>query len=184
MGGLTFHGSTVKAGYHRLLQGGRKPTRTQDGWIAMLPYTTKHWHAFFNAVGHPELSQKYDIEDRQKRNAHVRELYALLRQHAPQKTTAEWMALCTQLDIPATPIYTPDELPEHPHLKAVGLFQDAEHPTEGPIRQIRPTTRFSATPANIYRPAPKIGQHTDEVLREAGLSAEDIARLREQKAIV
>jgi len=180
MGGLTFRGSSIKAGYPRLLEGGRKPTRTKDGWIAMLPYTAKHWHAFFEAVGRKDLSAHYDIEDRHKRNARIRELYAHLREFAPEKTTAQWMALCEQLDIPATPIYTPDDLPTHPHLQAVGLFQDAEHPTEGPIRQMRPATRFSATPANVYRHAPTVGQHTEEVLREAGLSADAITRLKQR----
>ncbi len=184
MGGLTFRGSTVKAGYPRLLEGGRRPARTQDGWIAMLPYTNKHWRAFFDAVGRQDLSEHYDIEDRHNRNARIRELYAHLRELSPQKTTAQWMALCEQLDIPATPIYTPDDLPAHPHLQAVGLFQDAEHPTEGPIRQMRPTTRFSATPANVYRQAPTIGQHTEEVLREAGLGAAEIEGLQRKRAIV
>ena len=172
MGGMTFRGSPVKAGYPRLLEGGRKPSPTRDGWISMLPYTDRHWQAFFDEVDRPDLAQKYSISDRHQRNAQVRALYGHLRELTPLRTTAEWMALCERLDIPATPIYALDELPEHPHLKAVGLFEDALHPTEGPIRQLRPTTRFSATPTRVYRQAPTLGQHTEEVLREAGFTPE------------
>ena len=176
MGGMTFRGSEVKAGYPRLLEGGRKPARTADGWISMLPYTERHWHAFFREVGRPDLADKYSITNRQERNAHVRALYGHLRELTPLKTTAEWMEVCERVDIPATPIYALDDLPEHPHLKAVGLFEEAQHPTEGPIRQLRPTTRFSATPTRVYRQAPTVGQHTAEILAEAGYTPEEIAR--------
>lgn len=182
MGGLTFRGSDVQAGYPRLLEGGRQPARTSDGWISMLPYTERHWAAFFLEVDRPDLAEKYGIRDRQERNAQIRALYAQLRELTPQRSTAEWMALCERLDIPATPLYTLDELPEHPQLQAVGLFEDAEHPTEGPIRQLRPTTRFAATPTRVYRQAPTIGQHTAEVLREAGLAPEAIAALTREQA--
>ncbi|MCW8164888.1 CoA transferase [Verminephrobacter aporrectodeae subsp. tuberculatae] len=184
MGGMTFQGSTVQAGYPRLLEGGRKPVRTRDGWVSMLPYTERHWQAFFFEVGQPELADRYNIASRQERNTHVKALYGHLRELTPLKTTAEWMLLCEKLDIPATPIYTLDELPEHPHLKAVGLFEDATHPTEGPIRQLRPTARFSATPTKVYRQAPTVGQHTTEILREAGLAQEDIARLKDRRVVI
>lgn len=183
MGGMTFQGSAVKAGYPRLLEGGRKPARTRDGWISMLPYTERHWQAFFVEVGRPELAERYSIANRQERNAQVRALYGHLRELSPLKTTAEWMALCEKLDIPATPIYALDDLPAHPHLKAVGLFEDAQHPTEGPIRQLRPTARFAATPTRVYRQAPTVGQHTSEILREAGLGEEAIARLKASRAV-
>ena len=183
MGGMTFEGSPVKAGYPRLLEGGRKPARTRDGWIGMLPYTERHWHAFFVEVGQPELVDRYDISNRQKRNANSKALYQHLRELSPQKTTAEWMALCERLDIPATPIYALDNLPSHPHLKAVGLFEERQHPTEGPIRQVRPTARFSATPSKIYRDAPTVGQHTSEILREAGFDDGKIAQLKAGGAV-
>jgi formyl-CoA transferase len=183
LGGLTFQNSDIKAGYQRLLEGGRKPTRTRDGWMSMLPYTDRHWNAFFLEVGRPDLAEKYSIADRQQRNANIRALYDHLRELSPSRTTAEWMAICERLDIPATPIYMLDELPEHPHLKAVGLVEEAEHPTEGAIRQVRPTALFSATPANVYRQAPVIGQHTVEVLREAGMDDATISALTNQGAV-
>ncbi|EHP39655.1 Acyl-CoA transferase/carnitine dehydratase [Cupriavidus basilensis OR16] len=177
LAGLTFEPATGAAGYARLLQGGRRPAQTADGWICALPYTDRHWKAFFHAVGRDDLADKYNIASRAQRNAHIRALYQHLAQITPTRTTKAWMSLFETLDIPATPIYTPDELPAHPHLEAVGLFQQTEHPTEGPLREMRPTARFSATPLSLRRHAPTLGEHTDEVLREAGLAPEDIAQV-------
>lgn len=177
MGGMTFASSPAPAGYPRLLEGGRKPVRTSDGWISMLPYTDRHWRAFFIAAGYADLAQTYSITDPHQRNANIQALYRHLAELTPARTTAEWMDLCDKLDIPATPIYSLDSLPEHPHLKAVGLFQNADHPTEGKIRELRPATRFSATPISIRRHAPTLGQHTREVLLEAGMNEDEAADL-------
>lgn len=166
MGGLTFANSPVKAGYARLLGGGRRPARTRDGWIALLPYTAKHWEAFFHAAGQDALCARYDVADRQSRNRNIQALYGHLLDILRERGTDEWLAMCDELDIPATRIYGLDELPEHPHLKAVGLFRDSVHPTEGRVRELRPTTRFHGTPTSIRRPAPTLGQHTEEVLAE------------------
>lgn len=166
MGGLTFPGSSAKAGYARLLEGGRRPARTLDGWIGLLPYTARHWEAFFRAAGREVLCEQYDIADRQARNRNIQALYTHLIEILRERTTDEWLALCDEMDIPATRIYTLDALPAHPHLQAVSLFQDTVHPTEGPLRELRPTTRFHATPTSIRRPAPTLGQHTREVLAE------------------
>jgi crotonobetainyl-CoA:carnitine CoA-transferase CaiB-like acyl-CoA transferase len=174
MGGMTFPGATTKAGYARLLEGGRKPVRTRDGWMSLLPYTAKHWKAFFHEVDRDDLGERYNIASRRERNAHIKVLYAHLRELAPERTTAQWMTLCEELDIPATPIYALDDLPSHPQLSAVGLFEESMHPSVGAIRQIRPTARFGGTPTSIRRHAPSLGQDTAEVLREAGFSEAEI----------
>ncbi|WP_295980834.1 CoA transferase [uncultured Variovorax sp.] len=171
MGGLTFPGSTVQAGYARLMGGGRQPARTSDGWIGFLPYTPKHWQAFFRAAGHEDICGRYDLSDRHQLNKNIRSLYRHLGEIMPSRSTDEWLALCEQLDIPATRIYSLDELPRHPQLMASGLFEQSVHPTEGPINELRPTTLFHGTPASIRRPAPTLGQHTEEVLKEAGYEA-------------
>ena len=182
LGGMTFQPPTEPAGYQRILNGGRKPARTKDGYITLLPYNTQHWSDFFKGAGREDLAERYRDMDEVARNAQIKTLYAHLAEIAPTRTTAEWMALCEQLDIPVSPIYSLDDLPEHPHLKAVGLFEDVEHPTVGPIRQVRPTTLFSRTPANVHRPVPTVGEHTEEVLREAGFSDREIAGLRPPRA--
>jgi len=183
LGGRTFEPPLGPAGYARLLTGGRKPAPTADGHVAMLPYSNAHWTRFFEGVGRPDLAIQYDLQDRHELNARVAELYADMHAVTRTLTTEALLALCLRLDIPATRLYAIDELPEHPHLKAVGLFQEVDHPTEGRIRTIRPAARFGRTPAQLSRPAPSLGQHTDEVLRESGLTDTDIAALAESGAI-
>lgn len=183
LGGPTFDPAPAKAGYARLLAGGRKPAPTKDGYIAILPYTGDHWTAFFDAAGRADLAQKYGGGDRQARNANIVAMYRDMAEMTRQRTTAEWMGLCATLDIPATPIYAVDDLPEHPHLKAVGLFQSAEHPSEGPIRYVRPPTKFAVTPATVRFAAPLLGQHTREILREAGYGEEEIASLETRRIV-
>ena len=183
LGGLSFEPPIGPAGYVRLLAGGRKPAPTRDGHIAMLPYTAAHWVAFFKGVGRDDLAARYDLEDRHERNAKIRQIYADMASVTSQMSTDECLALCERLDIPATRIYSINELPEHPHLKAVGLFETVDHPSEGPIRSVRPSTLFERSPAQISIHAPLLGQHTDEMMREAGFDDEAIARLEAQGII-
>lgn len=184
MGGLTFDPPTAKAGYARILAGGRKPVPTRDGHVAMLPYTAEHWVALFTAVNRGDLARKYNFADRQERNARILELYADLRAVIGQMTTDQCLALCDRVDIPATPIWAIDDLPQHPHLKAVGLFQPTQHPTEGATISVRPPTLFAQTPADMRLPAPLLGEHTLECLREAGLDDTHLKRLTERGIIL
>ena len=177
MGGMAFEPREGPAGYQRILRGGRRPMRTKDGWIAVLPYTAEHWAAFLGDLGRGDLVAI--AADRQQRAKHIHELYAVMTAALVVRTTDEWMATCDRLDIPATRVYALDDLPEHPHLKAVGFFAERDHPTEGRIRETRPPTKFSKTPAALGEPAPLLGQHTREILREAGMEEEEIAALVE-----
>jgi len=177
LGGLAFEPAPASPGYARLLEGGRKPAPTKDGWIALLPYSAGHWRAFFNAAGRPEVGKELAHEDRALRNQNNARLYAEMRETTKTRTTTEWMRICEDCDIPATPIYTLTEVVNHPQLNAVGLFAIEEHPSEGAIRTVRPATKFARTPAAIRSPAPLHGQHTGEILREAGFTEAEIANL-------
>jgi crotonobetainyl-CoA:carnitine CoA-transferase CaiB-like acyl-CoA transferase len=177
LGGLSFMPPPTKAGYARILAGGRKPAPTKDGFVAMLPYTAEHWTILFKSVGRDDLAAKYNFHNRQERNARVKELYADLAQVTRQMSSTECLALCNRVDIPATRIYSIDELPEHPHLKAVGMFEPLEHPTEGATMTVRPATLFARTPASIRAPAPHLGEHSQECLLEAGISLDLVEQL-------
>ena len=174
LGGLTFDPAPAKAGYARLLAGGRKPAPTKDGHIGLLPYTAEQWIAFLNEAGRSDLAETLGVADRMTRNANIQKLYAALAEITQTRTTAEWMRICAELDIPATPIYALDDLPEHPQLKATGLFRMMHHPSEGEIRTVRPPTKFSGSPADIRLPAPLLGQQSCELLGEAGFAEGEI----------
>jgi len=176
-GGRAFVPPLGKAGYTRIMDGGRRPTPASDGYLSILPYSPTQWIAFFRRTDREDLLARFDLSDRHKLNASVTQLYKEMALITPARTCEEWLTICEELDIPATPIYSLDTLEDHPHLKAVELFQTMEHPTEGRIRCIRPAVKFARTPASIRRPAPRLGQHTEEILKEAGLDMAEIGRL-------
>ena len=184
MGGLTRNPATQSAGYSRVLGGGRQPSPTRDGFIAMLPYTNHHWESFFKDAGQEALGQSLGVSNRVTRNANIKGLYAALHQITATKTTAEWIEICDRLDIPATPIYAMEDLPAHPQLQAVGLFEDTVHPDVGAIRYVRPTVKFAKTPAKVRHQAHRLGQDTHTILSELGYSADQIQALADQGVIL
>ena len=181
LGGLAFDPPAGEPGYARLKH--RKPVRTKDGFITLLPYSSANWVAFFTAAGRPDLIRALEVEDQVRRNARIEEVYAAVQDIAPGRSTAEWLAICEEHDIPATGFTGLRDLPGHPHLKAVGMFETQDHPSEGRLRHARPATRFGATPASIRRHAPRLGEHTAEVLREAGFAEAEIAAMAERGVI-
>ena len=183
LGGLSFEPAHGPAGYQRLLSGGRRPAPTRDGHVAMLPYSGEHWRQFFIRAGREDLAAKYNFDDRHERNARIQEIYDDMALVTRRMSSAQCLALCEALDIAATRIYSIGELPEHPHLKAVQLFERHEHPAEGSIVGVRPPTRFARTPASVRRLAPLLGEHNVELLREAGLNDAQIAELEAKKVI-
>ncbi len=175
MGGMAFEPPLGGPGYKRMRE--RKPARTKDGWMTMLPYSTANWCAFFEAVDRPELIDELGIRDPVLRNQNIDVVYATMREIALTRTTAEWIELLLRIDVPHTAFTKMAEVTEQPHLKAVGMFPVIDHPSEGAIRIAKPPTRFASTPANIRRDAPRLGEHTAEVLRELGFSEADITAM-------
>ena len=117
------------------------------------------------------------------RAQNIDRIYKRMAEIALTRTTAEWEALLLRIDVPHAAFAKLTEIAEQPHLKAVGMFPTLDHPTEGEIRQARPSARFSESPAAIRRMAPRLGEHSRAVLQEAGLSDEDIASLVERKVV-
>jgi crotonobetainyl-CoA:carnitine CoA-transferase CaiB-like acyl-CoA transferase len=156
------------AGYPRILTPLRASVATADGWIALQPHRDEQWAALVQAgglddlVGDPRLTTRSLWRDPGFG-------YATLSTVLATRTTAEWLAFCAEHGIPAAPAATLDEV--------VAGLPEAEHPQAGGYKVIPPPTRFSATPASVRRPAPLPGQHTRDVLAEAGLTEEEIDRL-------
>ena len=114
-----------------------------------------------------------------KRSQNIAELYRIAGESLLGKTTDEWLEIFQDLDIPSARIASLDEVFNDPHLSAVGLFQKATHPTEGEIVMTQLPLRFSDTKVSIDRMQPKFGEHSREILREAGYSESDVRSLFE-----
>ena len=180
MGGLSYEPPVGPPVYKRMRE--RKPAKTKDGWLTMLPYSAANWCAFFEAVGHPELIEEFGVNDPVLRNRNVGAIYEKMREISQARTSAEWEALLLSIDVPHTSFTRMADVTEQTHLKAVEMFPVLDHPTQGQVRVARPPTRFASTPAEIRLPVPLLGEHTAEVLSEAGFSEAEIAALVDAKA--
>jgi crotonobetainyl-CoA:carnitine CoA-transferase CaiB-like acyl-CoA transferase len=166
-----FDPPTGSFGYPRVINPNRRPFPTKDGYIGLLPYTDKQWDQFFEAAGFgPAASEDPRFCNYAARNANIRELYALVAEAAATKTTQEWLDILKPLSVPAMKVNRLEDLESDPHLAAVGLFQRFEHPEAGAYKLIQPPVKFSRTPANIRRHAPRLGEHTAEILAEVGVA--------------
>ncbi|HMN81087.1 MAG TPA: CoA transferase [Burkholderiaceae bacterium] len=178
MAGLTFEPPLGPPGYPRQLARERTPFPTRDGYVCALIYNDKHWRNFYAMIGDPGgFERDPRMVDIDTRTRHIGGLYAWVAEVLRTRTTAEWLALLEKADIPAMPLHTLESLPQDPHLNAVGFFPTIDHPTEGRVRQIAPAGTWSDTPPSIRRPAPRLGEHSTEVLAEHGYSAAEIERL-------
>lgn len=175
--GLTFEPPLGGAGYPRMLAPWRKPYPTRDGYICVLPYTDRQWTRFFAIAGRPELASDPRFADMASRARSYETLYGMVGEIMPERDTAEWLALLDEAEVPAMAVVEPDDLPRDPHLMETGFFQVMEHPSEGAVRTMAPPVGLSASPAEVRRLAPRLGEHGREVLAEAGLSAAEIEAL-------
>lgn len=167
--GQSFEPPIGPAGYERSMVKYRRPYQCADGFVCVLPYNTKQWRAFFQAMQRPELRDDPRVTDPRLRSEKIGELYALVAECVAGWKTDALLDALQAADVPngrATPL---GELAEDEHLKAVGLFRHYDHPTEGRIRLAGPGIGFSRTPAEIRTLPPVLGEHSLDVLREAGL---------------
>jgi len=177
LAGQSFEPPLGPAGYERLLAKNRRPYRTRDGHIAIMPYTTLQWTRFLECIGRGDLLALDWVKDPVKRSAHVEALYQIIADAAPAKTTEEWLALMKQREIPCGRANSLDDLFDEPHLKAVGLFEDVAHPSEGAMRAVRSPFRVLGVPKHPDRPAPRLGESSEAILLEAGFSLAEVRQL-------
>ncbi len=175
--GMAFEPQIGGPGYTRLMSHHRKPYKTLDGYIAILPYLDAHWESFCKLSGRLDLLADPRFKTLSNRVTNIDDTYQETAQTMATRTTAEWVAIFGETSVPTIVVNSLQELKDDPHLKAVGFWQEVEHPTEGRLRMTRFPVTFSATPADVRRLPPRLGEHTTEVLHEAGLSEADIQSL-------
>ena len=184
LNGVAYVPPIGKLGYQRVVTPSRRPFETKDGFACILPYSDKHWLNFFTAVGRPELMEDPRFSSYRARILSVDDLYGFVGEVTPTKTTAEWVAICEEGEIPCMPVTDVEDLMDDEHLKAVGMFERHHHPTEGETVLVRPPVLYEKSPASIRTHAPRYGEHGQAVLREIGYGESEIEALIEAGALI
>lgn len=167
--GQHFEPPLAPPGYPRLLNPYRRPYRTLDGHVCAMPYTDAHWQRFFAEAGEPALAADARFTNIAARTRHVEALYQIVDRIMATRRTADWLVAFARLEIPAATMVSLEELPNDPHLRATGFFETVQDPALG-------TLRFPGNPVHFdgqrlpARMAPRLGEHTTEVLAELNRS--------------
>lgn len=180
--GMTFEPPIGTAGYKRLMSYHRKPYKTKDGYIAILPYLDNHWKSFCEVSGRTDLLEDKRFTTLSDRVQNIDDTYEETAKTMATRTTNEWLDIFGKTSVPINVVNTLDELVDDPHLKAVDFWKIVDHPTEGRIRMTGFPVSFSATPADVRHLPPRLGENSIEILREANLSQAEIDAMLESGA--
>jgi len=158
LGGAAFVPPEGATGYRRLLSTQRGPYPTRDGYLCVVVYTDEHWRRFSAMIGVPDLvAHDARFASLQARTLHAEEIGAFLAGQLAGRATQEWIEQFAHADIPASPVNSLEDLLDDPHLRAVGFWEEIEHPTEGRLRVTAPPGRWSRTPPAVRCLAPNLG---------------------------
>jgi crotonobetainyl-CoA:carnitine CoA-transferase CaiB-like acyl-CoA transferase len=171
-------------GYTRVTAPWRRPYKTKDGYLCMMAYTQAHWRKFWTLVGKPEMIRDPRFDSIASRAKNVVAVYELAGQCIADKTTDEWLTRLRELEIPAARMSSLDDLFTDPQLAASGFFKRAAHPSEGEILYTDLPVRFDGASSTSERLQPRLGEHSFEVLREAGFNESEIKALARSGATV
>ena len=169
--------------YPRVVSPQRRPYRTRDGHLGVMIYTDRHWQDFFTAIGNPDWSNDPMFADISSRTRNIGTVLGRLQDVIAQRSNAEWMEVLTKAHIPAMPINSLADLLDDPHLAEAGFWISRVTP-DGNLRFPAIPTDFSATPGEIGDPGPGHGADGEAILREAGLTSQDVLALKRAGALV
>jgi crotonobetainyl-CoA:carnitine CoA-transferase CaiB-like acyl-CoA transferase len=164
-------------GYPRMLTPHRRPYPTSDGYVCLLATTDQQWDRLFEALGRSDLTSDLRFATLGTRTENIDALYAIVTEEMRKRTTAEWLERLSRADVPHGTVASLEDLVSSPALRASDFFRRVEHPTEGPMITTDVTMRFSETPGSLRRLAPRLGEHTADILAELGYDSAKIERL-------
>jgi crotonobetainyl-CoA:carnitine CoA-transferase CaiB-like acyl-CoA transferase len=161
----------------------RGPYATTDGEIAVMPYTSAQWQRFFIMTDQPEVAQDPRLKSNVNGSPYIGEFCAKLARTLAGNTTAYWLAFLDKHDIAAARVNSLNALFDDPHFTSVDFFERHTHPSEGPILATAVPVQINGQTPRLAKYAPKLGEHTREVLLECGLGIDEVdALLREGSA--
>jgi len=173
--GETFIPPTGHFGHTTTLTPHRRPLKTKDGWLMVLPASRDHAAKFFELGSIPNAYESERFLSAKGASGKVEVYNAMLHEAAATRTTADWLDLCAEHNVPAMMARHAEDILDDPHLK-ITLFEEREHESEGRYRALKPPLRFEKTPASIRREPPDIGRDTLEILAELGPDGADAAK--------
>ena len=157
---------------------------TADGWITLGAANQANWLRMLDAIEAPELGDDARFETNDGRQEHLDELVAALTAIFRARPGAEWLERLEAAGVPAGPVLDVGEMHRDPQAIAREMVTEADHSRLGPVRTIGAPVKFSATPGGVRRGAPLLGEHTREVLAEAGYPEAEIARMIEDGVVI
>ena len=167
--GAVFEPPSDDFGFKRSFDKTLQPMKTKDGWIMIAPYSDARWVKAFEVLGASKELEDERLNDRKKRFFNAPFMHERIESYFSSNTTEHWVKVLSEAHVPAAKANAFEDLQDDPHLQATNFFQKRQHPTEGDYWEIQPPVRFHNLPEKEIRPAPHIGQDTDEVLTELGL---------------
>lgn len=164
LNGHAYVPSRGKYGHPTTITPHRRPYKTKDGYICILPASQDASNRFLEMAGIHDIYNSPEYLAAKDGKERVDIYYGFMNRAAMSKTTAEWMALCAEAKIPAMRANKLEEVFEDPHFKATGFFEERELPGAGRYRSMKPGLKFSKSPCAVTRDPPRIGQDTEAVL--------------------
>ena len=157
--------------------------KTRDGYITCGTISDSEWQGFCRATGDPELAQDPRFATPGARSINATARINRMQDYIGQHTTAEWLARLDAADVPCAPILRRSENIHNEQVVARGLIAEIDQPGVGKVRQPRPAARFELNQARIAGPAPRVGEHSRDVLIELGYDERAISKMVEDKAV-
>ena len=178
--GHAFEPPIAPMGYEPVSTASRRPYKTQDGFLVVLPYNDSDWHRFFELAGAPEVMKDERFATFQARQKHFRVVWDEIEQQIARKTNGKWLQLLTPEDIPFSVVNSLEDLVDDPHLRSVDFWEIRQHASEGALRIPRVPIQMSGARTDITRLPPQLGEHTREILLECGFDSGLIDRWTSQ----
>lgn len=166
LSGQTFVPSLPDRGYARLNAEGRRPYRSADGYVAIMPYTGAHWRRFLRLIGEDKLAAAGWLADSEARSSRIEMLYDIILKVAPSRTTADWLSTLRSLDIPCAAVNRLEDLPTEPHMVESGYFRSMTHPKEGELLYAGSPFRSDTAEHTPDQPAPVLDADRAAILAE------------------
>lgn len=177
LSGALFDPPLGRAVYERQTARSRRPFRTSDGLISVIIYNDKQWRHFLDLIDRSELKTDPKFSSMPGRLSHLQYVNQFLADEFRQRTTQAWLSLLDEADIPAAPLCSTNDLMEHAHLNEVGFFHVSDDRDLGRLRHPRLPLQIDGRLVPVRSRAPRLGEHTEEVLSTAGFSDEEIGAL-------